>query len=245
MTFVTAGEAEIVKCATAPNEDGISDAVCELLYRLAGDVPEGEVIVEVGRRNEKSTFWLVKGSEAGKKIKVFSFPMKIDSLEAVDTDLAINLNRVEIQDLLALQHQAAEDTAWRWRENIGLLWINRSLDYEDIKRVMINWQHHLSPNARIAIHGCDQPEIGRIVREITGSLGDFTQERTVDNTMVLMIDRCVHYWVINSDEIGTCRHCGRTRNFKRMRREADAAVVRKRRATVTQNKKNQTSREKR
>ena len=163
--------------------------------------------------------WLVKGSEAGKKNKVFSFASQKESSDSVNADFNTNLAGAGIQDTLVSRHEAAEDAARRWKGNIGLLWINTSYEYEDIKRVIITWQRHLSPDARVAIQGCDQPGAGRVIRESIGSLGDFTYEQSVDTTTVLTIDACTHYWIINSDEIGICKYCGRKRNFNRLMRE--------------------------
>ena len=230
MTGLAADEAEAVKRLTSQAEDGISDAVCDLLYGLARDVPEGQAIVEIGRGKGKSTVWLVRGSEAGKKNKVFSFASQKASPDTVNADFITNLAGAGIPDTLVSRHEAAEDAAQRWKENIGLLWVNTSYEYEDIKRVILVWQRHLSSNARVAIHGCDQPGTGRVIRESTGSLGNFTYEQSVDTTKVLAIDGCTHYWIINSDEIGICKYCGRKRNFKRLARETIETESSKRQA---------------
>lgn len=230
MTGLAADEAEAIKRLTSQNEDCISDAVCELLYGLARDVPEGQAIVEVGGGKGKSTVWLVRGSEAGKKNKVFSFSSQKESPDSVNADFNTNLAGAGIQDTLVSRHEAAEDAARRWNGNVGLLWINTLHEYEDIKRVILVWQRHLSPDARVVIHGCDQSGTERVIRESVGSIGYFTYEQSVDTTTVLAIDECTHYWVINSDEIGICKHCGRQRNFKRLARETIETESRKRQA---------------
>jgi hypothetical protein len=228
MTGLAADEAEAIKHLTSQNEDCISDAVCELLYGLARDVPEGQAIVEVGRGKGKSTVWLVRGSEAGKKNKVFSFSSQKESPDSVNAVFNTNLAEAGIQDTLVSRHEAAEEAARRWNGYVGLLWVNTSHEYEDIKRVILVWQRHLSPDARIAVLGCDQPGADRVIRENVGSLGDFTYEQSVDTTKVLAIDKCTHYWIINSDEIGICKYCRRKRDFKRMRSESSQMETRKR-----------------
>jgi hypothetical protein len=233
MTGFAADEAEAVKRLTSQVEDGISDAVCELLYGLARDVPEGQAIVEIGRGKGKSTVWLVRGSEAGKRNKVFSFASQKASPDTVNADVISNLAGAGTQDTLVSRHEAAEDAGRRWKGNIGLLWVNTSYEYEDIKRVTLVWQRHLSSNARIVIHDCNQPGMGRFIGEITGSLGDFTYEQSIDTTVVLTIDGCTHYWIIDSNDIGSCKYCGRKRNFKRIMKEGDTAGARKRRTTET------------
>ena len=228
MSSLAASDVETLKCLTNEAEVGISDAVCELLYRLARDVPEGQAIVEAGRGKGKSTAWLVKGSEAGRKNKVFSFASRKEGPNPEDADFTTNLGQVEFQGTLVLPPQAAEDAALRWKGSIGLLWINTSHEYEDIKRMIITWQRHLSPDARIAILGCDQPGASQVIRESTGSLGNFTYAQTVDTTIVLTIDECIHYWLIDSYEVGVCKYCGRLRNFKRLARESIETETRKR-----------------
>jgi hypothetical protein len=233
VTGLAADEAEAIKRLTSQVEDGISDAVCELLYGLARDVPEGQAIVEVGGGKDKSTVWLVRGSEAGKKNKVFSFSSQKESPDSVKADFNTNLAGAgiqDIQDTLVSRHEAAEEAARRWKGNVGLLRINTLHEYEDIKRVILVWQRHLSPDARVVIHGCDQSGTERVIRESVGSIGYFTYEQSVDTTTVLAIDGCTHYWVINSDEIGICKHCGRQRNFKRLARETIETETRKRKA---------------
>lgn len=36
----------------------------------------------------------------------------------------------------------------------------------------------------------------------------------------VIVDECTHYWIINPEEIGICKLCGRKRNFERLRRVA-------------------------
>ena len=230
MSGLASGEVGTVKRLTSQNGDGISDAVCELLYRLARDVPEGQAIVGIGRGKGKSTVWLVRGSEAGKKNKVFSFATQKESPDPVNADFNTILAGAGIQDTLVSRHEAAEDAARRWKGNVGLLWINTLHEYEDIKRVILVWQRHLSPDARVVIHGCDQSGTERVIRESVGSIGYFTYEQSVDTTTVLAIDGCTHHWMINSDEIGICKYCGRKRNFKSLRREATETGTRRRQA---------------
>lgn len=228
MINLVPGKVKTIRHLTSGIEDGISDSVGELLYKLARGVPEGQAIVEIGRGKGKSTLCLVRGSEAGRKNKVFSFASTQEGPDQGKVDSNIDLAEAGIQDILISRHETAEDAARGWKENIGLLWINTSSEYEDIKRIILAWQRHLPPGARVIIHGCDQPGIGRFIKESIGSLGDFTYEQSADNTTVLTIDRCIHHWIIDSAELGICKHCGRQRNFKRMTREATVPRTRKR-----------------
>jgi len=91
---------------------------------------------------------------------------------------------------------------------------------EYVKKVILSWQRHLCPNAIVAVHGCNQPGSSQVIKECLGDLGYFTFKQSVDTTMVVTVDKCIHYWIIDSIEIGICKYCGRKRNFKRLSREA-------------------------
>ena len=232
-----ANETESVRQLTSGIEGCISDAEGELLYRLVKDVPEGQTIVEIGRGKDKSTAWLAKGSEAGEKNKVYSIAshkrsadhVKVDE-ENMHTEFIANLTKVRVQDTVVALHETSEEAARRWKEKIGLLWFNISREYEDIKKVILSWQRHLYPNAIVAVHGCNQPEPSQAVKECLGDLGYFTFEQSVDTTMVVRVDKCIHYWIIDSNEIGICKYCGRKRNFMRLSRKATESETEKRQA---------------
>jgi len=232
-----ANEVESVRQLTSEIEGCISDAEGELLYRLAKDVPEGQAIVEVGRGKDKSTVWLAKGSEAGEKNKVYSIAshkgspdhVRVDE-ENMHTEFIANLTKARIQDTVVSLHETSEEAARRWKEKIGLLWINTSHEYEDVKKVVLSWQRYLYPNAIVAVHGCDQPGPSQVVKECLGNLGYFTLVQSVDTTMVVAVDKCIHYWIIDSHEIGICKYCGRKRNFGRLSREATETETKKRQA---------------
>jgi predicted O-methyltransferase YrrM len=230
-----ANETESVRKLTSGIEGCISDAEGKLLYRLAKDVPEGQAIVEVGRGKGKSTVWLAKGSEAGDKNKVYSIASHMGSPDHVKVDeenmrTEFILTKARVQDTVVSLHETSEEADGRWKKKIGLLWINTSHEYEDVKKVVLSWQRHLYPNAIVAVHGCNQPGPSQVVKECLGDLGYFTFEQSVDTTMVVRVDKCIHYWIIDSNEIGICKYCGRKRNFKRLSREATESETEKRQA---------------
>ena len=230
-----ANEVESVRQLTSEIEGCISDAEGELLYRLAKDVPEGQAIVEVGRGKDKSTVWLAKGSEAGEKNKMDSIASDKGSPDHVKVDeenmhTEFILTKATVQDTVVSLHETSEEAARRWKEKIGLLWINTSHEYEDVKKVILLWQRHLSPNAMVAVHGCNQPGPSQVVKECLGDRGYFTFEQSVDTTMVIMVDKCIHYWIIDSHEIGICRYCGRKRNFRSLRTEDTKTETKRRQA---------------
>lgn len=227
-------EVEIIGSLKSQIEDEISDAVCQMLYAQAKDVPKGQVIVALSRVKGKATECLIKGSEAGNKNKVFSFVSDRES-----ADFAINPDRHGNQDILVLRHEADEDAARRCKDEIGLLWVNASNDYEDLKRILRRWVSHLSPNARVVMNNCDQPGPKRVITEYLGNLGDFQYEQAVDNTMVFTIDQCAHHWIIDSEQMGVCKYCGRKRNFKRLMREATEAEAKRHKGNMKKTRRTQ------
>jgi len=207
------------------------DAVCELLYDLARDIPEAQVIVAVDKERGEATAFLVRGSKEGKQSRVFSFTLQKESPEP-----AINLDKDNGQNILVLRHELDEDAARRWKDEIGLLWVNAFNEYQDLKRILRCWQCHLSPDARVVVNSCDQPGMTRVLKEYLGDMGDLKYKRNVGSAMVLTVDRCTHHWMIDSDNLGVCKHCGRKRNFKKMINEAKEAEAGRRKGHVSKTK---------
>ena len=223
---------------TSGIDDRLSDVEGELLYKLAKDVPSGQVIVEIGGSKGKSTVCLAKGTEAGQRNKVYSIGAQSASNDRADKDrgdarakFLNNLTEAGVQDTVVAVATASEEAALRWRDKVGLLWVNASREYEDVKHIILSWGHNLSPRASLAFHGCDQPGPARVVKEHLGDFGNFIFLGSVDTTIVVAIDKCIHYWVIDSQETGICKCCGRKRNFKRISREASNMERRRRSAT--------------
>lgn len=239
-------DVEKVKKLTSNIEDGISDTEGELLYNLAKNVPESQVIVEIGRGNGKSTVWLAKGSIEGKVNKTYNVRSRLGESKDVESDkddsdseFVTNLEKAGVHSVVDYSYTDSEDTSRKWRNKVGLLCINTLNEYEDIKEILRSWECHLSPSARVVLYGCEKPGPARIIKEYLGNLGDFVHEKRVGALMVMMIDGCIHHWIIDANEIGACRYCGRIRNFKRLRREADTAGIRRRQATMIKNKEKQ------
>ncbi len=107
----------------------------------------------------------------------------------------------------------------RWHEKIDLLVIRSSLDNKESKTIIHSWEQHLHPAARIIIYHGTQYNRMDIIDELSGNLGNYKIERSTDDATVLVLDRCIHHWMIDRNEKGTCRLCGRTRDFTRMMQE--------------------------
>lgn len=218
---------EKVRQLTREIDSRLSDGECELLYKLAKDVPGRQAIIQIGRWKGKSTVWLAKGTEDGQRNKVYSIGPHAGSNAHVSEDernpytaFLNNLNKARVQDTVVPLVTTSEEAAKRWHEKIGLLCFNASNDYEDVKHALLCWQRYLLPGARVTLHGCDQPGPARVLQEALGDCGNFIFIQSIDTTAVVAIDKCIHHWIIDSNEIGICKCCGRKRNFKRIRRES-------------------------
>ncbi|GAI89878.1 unnamed protein product, partial [marine sediment metagenome] len=89
-------------------------------------------------------------------------------------------------------------------------------------------QRHWSPEAKVVLRGYNQPGVARVIKEYIGSYGNFVFVDSVGTVAVLAVDRCVHYWVIDYNEFGICKYCGRKRDFKQMRGESSHTETKRR-----------------
>ncbi len=169
----------------------VSGSEGELLSKLARGVPVGQVIVALNSSEDEATTWLARGANEATGNNVHNVNMR----EAVH-----------------------EPMSWRCKEKVGLLWYNASCEYEDVKKAFLSWQTYLSREARVILRGHEQPGIARVIKEYIGSYGNLVFVDSVGTIAVLAVDRCVHYWVIDCNQFGICKYCGRKRNFK-MRRK--------------------------
>ena len=124
----------------------LSLAECELLCTLARGVPVGQVIVSLSGGEDEAATWLARGVNEVTDGKVHSLNMR-------DVD--------------------CEEKSRRCKEKIGLWWYNASCKYEDVRKAFLCWQRHLSSECWIILRGHDQPGVARVIKEFTGSYGNF------------------------------------------------------------------------
>jgi len=181
--------------------DRLSLAECELLCTLARGVPVGQVIVDLSSGEDEAATWLAR-----------------DANEATGN----NVHSVKTPDA------DYEQMIRRWKGKVGLWWYDASCEYEDVRKALLFCQRHLSPEARVVLRGYDQPGIARVIEEYVGNYGNFVLVDSVGTVAVLAVDRCVHYWVIDCNEFGICKYCGRKRSFKMRRGESRGIGTKKR-----------------
>jgi hypothetical protein len=180
---------------------GVSDSEGELLYTLAKGVPLGQVIVALNSSEDEAAAWLARGANEATGNNVHSVNIRYADYETMSR---------------------------RCKEKVGLLWYNASCEYEDVRKALLSWQRHLSAEAMVVLQGYQRLGVVRVIREYIGSYGNFVFIDSVGTIAVLAVDRCVHYWVIDRNEFGICKYCGRKRDFGRMSSEWSQTETQKR-----------------
>lgn len=162
-------------------EGWLSEPEGELLYSLAKQVPAGQAIVEIGSWKGRSTIWLAKGAQSGQRNKVYSIDPHCGSEAHVSEgeentyqELLTNLAKAKVEEIVIPLVAVSDEVAKSWRGNVGLLWIDASHRYEDVKRDLLSWKPHLASDAIVAFHDCDQPGPARVVNEYVTCSGEFT-----------------------------------------------------------------------
>jgi MMP 1-O-methyltransferase len=124
------------------------------------------VIVEIGSWQGKSTIFLAKGSEAGKKMPVYAIDPHIGSEEhqkdgSVWTfDIfkknmeAFNVDSL-VRPIVKMSWEAAKD----FNEKIEFLFIDGAHDYESVKKDIQDWFPRLVVGGTVSFHDSDWPGV--------------------------------------------------------------------------------------
>jgi hypothetical protein len=210
-------EDPVVSCTSVQ----LTDRETKLIRSLASEVGEGQSITCLG--DGEALEWLVKGLLEGKGYRIYLISRRNSEndreSDAARPDGESSPDPAEGVEAAAVIREYATSTeaTRKIKEKIGLLWVNYSDIYADLSKTVQSWQSRLSLNAKVAFHQYDSPASAQVIKDQLGDLGDFKFFKSVDNTLVLTIDECVHHWMIDSREIGICKYCRRKRNFKRIR----------------------------
>jgi hypothetical protein len=230
----------------AETEVRLSIAECTLLREMAGNISPQHVVVELANNIYESTEALSRGAQqVGARVFNLALFGRSDSITRFDnTEFNSGINESENTIDVTILSGSAYDLSRRWQEIVALLVVTGYQEYEKVREAIICWQEYLSPEAFIVVHNCHEPGPAQAIKEFHTDVGNFLIQNIIYNMTVLEIDKCRHYWVINSSEIGICRCCGRQRNFKKMMKVVDAVGVRRRQAEKSPNKENKTKRSK-
>ncbi len=173
-------EIEQVKRLADEIDGWLSDAEGELLYKLAKNVPKGRAIVEIGSWKGKSTVWLAKGAETGHKNKVFAIDPHHGSRAHVSEGeedtysiFLANLTKAGVKNRVVPLVMSSSQAAQYWQGSVGLLWIDGSHEYEDVKYDFLVWKQYLLVGAMVALHDCDKSGPACVAQEHLLNSDDF------------------------------------------------------------------------
>jgi hypothetical protein len=194
---------------------------CELLFTLAKNVTRGQSVVWSG--NSEDVRWLTKGFDSSQVEKVIFVNLSENDIAkniynpGIDNEQICVLAPERITDVKVKAFRTSDEASRRCTEKIGLLLISNSHFYDDIKRILQAWLPKLAQDAKVAFFRCDLLALALVLEEYLGDLGDFTFFKSIGVITIVDIDKCVHFWLIDSQDFGTCKVCRRRRNFKRIR----------------------------
>lgn len=166
-----------------PKECGISNREGQLLYYFAKSRRGEGVIVEIGSWKGGSTIWLAKGALTGSGVKVYAIdPHKgtlwhTEEQQSEDTYPIFrqNIKRAGVENVVIPLVMKSEEAIKGWSQPIGLLWIDGSHDYEDVKGDFMLYEPYLEVGGIIAFHDCWHPGPCRLVREKVLKSGRFVK----------------------------------------------------------------------
>jgi len=204
------------------SEVRFSFAERELLCELARNVSPQHVVVEIADKVNESTEALAKGAQqVGARVFNLALYGKNDPIKKPDdARLRVGIREIENVNGVNILSGSAYDLTRRWQETIALLVVTSYMQYEEVREAVVFWQGYLSPEAIIVVQNRFEPGPAKAINELAADGGNLLVWRSVDNLTAMLVDKCQHYWAINSKDIGICRSCGRIRNFKRLQKEA-------------------------
>jgi len=190
-----ANDIEKVRQLASEIDGWLTESEGQLLYKLAKNVPRAQSIVEIGSWKGKSTVWLAKGTEASQRNKVYSIDPHSGSKDHIKEGEANtypaflnNLAKAGVQATVVSLVTTSDMAAKRWRGNIGLLWIDGSHEYEDVKHDFLSWERHLVVGGIVALHDCDQTGPAQVVEAYLKDSSDFTVRQSVGTMVVATKD---------------------------------------------------------
>ncbi|MBI2172702.1 MAG: class I SAM-dependent methyltransferase [Candidatus Aenigmarchaeota archaeon] len=160
----------------------LADEEGELLYRLAMECKDGE-IVEIGSWKGKSTVWLAEGSRAGRGLKIHAIdPHKGYDGKSTLKEFKDNIARAGVGGMIIPVVKTSEEAAKGFSKPVGLIFIDGSHEYNDVKKDFELWFPRLVDGGVMAFHdtlGYDGPR--RLVNELVYKSRSFRNVRLVNN----------------------------------------------------------------
>lgn len=174
----------------------LNPGIGEALYQLAGQVPEGQAIVEIGSFKGKSTAYLAQGSKDGNDVPVYAVdPWDLPgnvygkhgfTAPEVREAFVSQLKSVRLWSRVTQVQAFSKDAATTYDgPPIGLLFIDGDHTYNGVATDFAAWSQYLAPwDHVVAFDDYDtkpNPGVKRFVHEIPG----YTVEVVADHLAVL------------------------------------------------------------
>jgi len=169
------GVLEVINNFVSKIDGWLSFEEGKFLYETAKGISGKGVIVEIGSWKGKSTVWLAKGSQAGKKVKVYAVDphtgadeQKIQYGNEIWTfeEFKGNIKKAGIENLVVPIVKTSEEAALGWDgEPIELLWIDGAHDYEFVKKDFDLWSKYIVEEGIIAFHDSLAPGPAKVIEQ--------------------------------------------------------------------------------
>lgn len=142
----------------------ISAEAGERLMSLAADIPGDLAIVELGAYRGKSSCYLAEGARLGNGARVYSVDAW-DLPENADGRHGYNVARAEFDrqvrslklDVRAIKGYSAA-VGRDWLKPVGLLFVDASHEYNDVREDFEAWHHALADGAVVVFDDYDTPK---------------------------------------------------------------------------------------
>lgn len=155
-------------------------AACRRLSTLAGRVPPGQVVVELGAFRGRTTAWLALGAERGHGATVIAVdpwetldPPDVDGYlepqyargEYADPDtfaaFLAHLDRCRVARRQVVVHKGtAAAAAAVCGDTVGLLFHDALHTAEAVRADLESWLPHMAPSCVVALHDAAEPRFG-------------------------------------------------------------------------------------
>jgi len=163
-----------------------------VLYELAKNCSVDGVIVEVGSWKGKSTICLAKGSIAGNRMKIFAVDPHTGSAEhrkhgTVNTlaEFKRNIRQAEVQHIITPLVMTSEQAAEKFPMPVGLLFVDGSHDYADVKKDFDCWISRVIPNGIVAFHDSVKwSGVRKVVDELVYNSNRFRHIRLINSMTI-------------------------------------------------------------
>ena len=185
-------ELEDIKRVVDAVDGWLRDEEGKLLYWLARNCVGRGVIVEIGSWKGKSTIWLAKGSQAGKRVAVYAVDPHDGSGELKHThgalwsfdDFKANLAAAHVDDVVVPLVRTSEEAARGFDTSVELIFIDGDHEYSAVRADFEAWFPKVAVGGIMAFHDADAPGPRRVAEQFVVRSRHFRNVSFVDSILV-------------------------------------------------------------